>query len=408
MWRPPNERLRPCHAAALLTALFGAFALAASAALADGLPECSVPPRPASQFVLPTAAADAGEYFLIVDNELDLPTGTPAPATDVAEAEAFAAMYTACQNSGDLRRISALYTDAMFRASLAARMPVRLPPANPLEALLSVLTDPAARDAAEAATQLANDISAPPTPLSPPITEMEVRNVRVLPDGRLGAILVQDFRPTEFQIYTRVDGKLLLDQRITLRLIQPQATPELPDAPIALGGEQSECIIEPIGLPEVEATIAALPSEANSTNEFVSIDELPAGSPASPESVNAVVALEQEFAACLNQQDWPRVMALLTGSGMRTLLEGSDRSAAELMRSTPVPLSQDEAEWGMSGMMQIAEVRDVRVLDDGRLGAIVVWDDPESPGAWAETLFHTYERVGDRLLLDEEIVVSQP
>jgi hypothetical protein len=132
------------------------------------------------------------------------------------------------------------------------------------------------------------------------------------------------------------------------------------------------------------------------------------GSPASPEAVNEVVALEQEYVACLNHQDWPRVMALLTGSGMRSLLEGSDRTAEELIYSTPVAPSQDEEEWGMSGMMEVAEVREVRVLDDGRLGAIIVWDDPESPGAWAETLFHIYERVGARLLLDEEIVVSQP
>lgn len=410
MRRTRSKRVYSCRMVALLAALVGAAALEDSAVLADELADCSVPPRPASQFVLPAAAADAGEYFLIVDDESELPAGVPASATDVADVEAFADMYTACQNSGDLRRISALYTNAMFQAYLAARMPVRLPPTNPIESLLSVLSDPASRDAAEAATQLANDVSAPPTPRSPLITTAEVRNVRVLPDGRLGAILIQDSRPTEFQIYARVEGELLLDQQIDLRLSvsgQPEATPGLADASIAMGRQQSACTVDPIGLPEVEATIAALPSPVSSTNEFASIDELPAGAPASPEDVKAVVALENEFVACLNQQDWPRVMALLTGSGMRTLLEGSDRTAAELMRSTPVPLSQDEADWGMSDMMQVAEVRDVRVLDDGRLGAIVVWDDSESPGAWTETLFHMYTRVGDRLLLDEEIVVAQ-
>jgi hypothetical protein len=273
------------------------------------------------------------------------------------------------------------------------------------------LFDPSARDAAEEAAQLAQDVSAPPTPLSPPIAVAEVRDVRVLTDGRWGAILIQDSRPTEFQFYARVDGRLLLDERFDLRLPgieRPEATPEMPGASSAMGSEQSECTVEPIGLPEVEATLAALPPEVNIVDDVASADELPAGSPASQGIVDTVAALEQEFVVCLNQQDWPRVMALLTGSGLRTLIEESDRSAAELHSATPVPPSQDEQEWGRSGMMEVTEVREVRVLDDGRLGAIVVWDDPAFPGAWTETLFHIYERVDNRLLLDEEIVVSLP
>jgi hypothetical protein len=178
--------------------------------------------------------------------------------------------------------------------------------------------------------------------------------------------------------------------------------------PTASAEFSTACTVEPIDLPEVEATIAALPPDVKVVDDFASVDELPAGSPADPDSVDEVVALEQEYVACLNQQDWPRVLALLSESGMRTLLEGSDRSAAELFGATSVPPSEDEADWGRSGIMEIAEVRDVRVLDDGRLGAIVVWADPGSPETWTETLFHIYERVNGRLLLDEEIVVSQP
>jgi hypothetical protein len=82
--------------------------------------------------------------------------------------------------------------------------------------LLGFLLDSTARDRAEAAAYLAQDLAAP-LPLSPPIANAEVRDVRVLPDGRLGAVLVQDLRPTEFQIYARVDGRLLLDERWDFR-----------------------------------------------------------------------------------------------------------------------------------------------------------------------------------------------
>ncbi|MGH2618360.1 MAG: hypothetical protein ACRDJC_24280 [Thermomicrobiales bacterium] len=183
--------------------------LAVQTASAAPLAACTVAPRPASEFVLPTDTGVAGGSLLIVDDEAQLPTGTPATAADVAAAQAFAELYTACQNAGDLRRLAALYTDAMFRGSLAERKSVRLPPENPLEALIAFLFDPAGADAAEEAAQLARDVGAPPTPLSPPIATAEVRDVRVLPDRRLGAVLVQDGQPREFQIYARVDGRIL-------------------------------------------------------------------------------------------------------------------------------------------------------------------------------------------------------
>jgi hypothetical protein len=147
-------------------------------------------------------SANVGRLFCIVEDESELPAGTSATSADVAAAQAFADLYTACQNAGDLGQITALYTEALFQDSLAARIPLRLPSENPLQALLGFLLDSTARDRAEAAAYLAQDLAAP-LPLSPPIANAEVRDVRVLPDGRLGAVLVQDLRPTEFQIYAR-------------------------------------------------------------------------------------------------------------------------------------------------------------------------------------------------------------
>jgi hypothetical protein len=219
MKTPQLPRLRPWHAFALFAGLIGAASLVVESATAALSTDYIAPPREAAEFVLPTdphAALKVERSRQIVDDETQLPTGTAATAADVVAAQAFAELYTACQNAGDLRRITALYTDAMFKDSLAPRMYVRLPPENPLQALLSFLFDPTERDMAEVAAYLAQDLAAP-RPLSPPIADAEVRDVRVLPDGRLGAVLVQDSRPAEFQIYARVDGRLLLDERMDFR-----------------------------------------------------------------------------------------------------------------------------------------------------------------------------------------------
>ena len=171
--------------------------------------------RLAPEFVVPSDPALAGRSLLIVDDRDQLPAGTPATAEEASAAQAFAEPYTACQNTGALRRLlTGLYTDAMFQSARANRLPLPFQPQNPLEALYALLFDPNGKDAAEAQAQLAQDILAPPTPLSPPIAAAEVRDVRVLPDGRVGAILVQDSRPTEFQMYARVDGRLRLDERM--------------------------------------------------------------------------------------------------------------------------------------------------------------------------------------------------
>lgn len=179
--------------------------------------ECIVTPRPASEFVVPTDPAPAGRSMRIIEDWDQLPAGTPATAEEASAAQAFAELYTACQNTGDFRLLAALYTDAMLQGDLANLLPLPFQPQNPLEALYALLFDPNGKDAAEASAQLAQDLAAPPTPLSPPIAAAEVRDVRVLPDGRLGAVLMQDSRPTEFQIYVRVDGRLLLDERMDFR-----------------------------------------------------------------------------------------------------------------------------------------------------------------------------------------------
>lgn len=190
---------------------------------------CAVAPRPASEFVLPTDPAVAGGSPLIADDESELPFGTPATPADVAAVQSFADLYTSCQNAGDLRRLAALYTDVWFQDTLATRMSIRVSSGNPLEDLIGFLRGSAAKDRAEEAAWLAQDVASPPTPRSLPIASVAVQGVRMLPDGRLAAILVQDGRPTEFHIYVRGDSRLLLDQRIDLRFSPLKEAEDAPE-----------------------------------------------------------------------------------------------------------------------------------------------------------------------------------
>jgi len=122
---------------------------------------------------------------------------------------------------------------------------------------------------------------------------------------------------------------------------------------------------------------------------------LPAGEPVDAAVVAAVTAVERELLACLRAGDTPRALALLTEeSAARWVAAGS---VGELVLSLPV-----------NATVGLKAVRDARLLPDGRVGAVVEWDLPLAAGFEDQVLFHVFERVGDRWLLDEEIAIVIP
>jgi hypothetical protein len=121
---------------------------------------------------------------------------------------------------------------------------------------------------------------------------------------------------------------------------------------------------------------------------------LPAGSPASSDTVSAITALEQEFADCFNAGELRVLTYLLTGNIQREVLAVfADEGVFGNRFEHPYPIPTDE---------QItSSVRDFRVFPDGRAGAIVEWGKSGLPEH--ETIFHIYEQVNDAWRVSDEI-----
>ena len=127
--------------------------------------------------------------------------------------------------------------------------------------------------------------------------------------------------------------------------------------------------------------------------------DLPRGEPTDPETVAAITAAAREFAGCINAADFPRWLALMTDRALLKVVEPEGVAALFGASGTPFPVELSEPE------IATVRVSDVRVLPDGRVGAVVVWKVRQDPGEKPspEANFHIFQRVGDHWLLDEEI-----
>ena len=122
-------------------------------------------------------------------------------------------------------------------------------------------------------------------------------------------------------------------------------------------------------------------------------DDLPKGEPADSETVAAILALQLEYAACLNAGEFARAAALFTPGERRNFLILVEDPAFSEFFASPVPLPEE---------MRIPSVavRGVRVFPDGRVGALVDWGP--------ETNFRIHERVGGQWRLGREIFIYGP
>lgn len=166
--------------------------------------------------------------------------------------------------------------------------------------------------------------------------------------------------------------------------IAQEATP----GPFPVAPDPSECRVAPRG-PVIVLTSEGTPEPWPTVGSEV---DLPVGQPASVTDIADVTAVEREIIACGNAADLPRAYALVTeDSAKQMVMAGAVGLLGSVDFSSPIML---------------LDVRDVRVLPDGRLGAIVVWQLPILDTTEIETLIHAYEHVDGQWRIDEEITVG--
>lgn len=165
------------------------------------------------------------------------------------------------------------------------------------------------------------------------------------------------------------------------------------------------CTVQPRTEEEVAALVATATAtpESNDGSDFdewvSSPADLPQGDPADQATVDAVTAAAREFAGCSNTGDVPRRLALMTDHLLAEVVESSGVDALFAATGTPSPGDNPGPE------IVTVRVSDARVLPDGRVGAVVVWQvqQPQDEQPLPEANFHIFQRVGNHWLLDEEI-----
>jgi hypothetical protein len=143
--------------------------------------------------------------------------------------------------------------------------------------------------------------------------------------------------------------------------------------------------------------LAAIVAAASPVPEFRSVRraaDLPQGEPADAETAAAIADAAGEYAACLNAADYPRLLALMTERSVRGVVEQWG-GLTDVLAQTGTP----SADAGGTQVIKRVIVSWVRVLPDGRVGAVVEWKGKNV----GEANFEIFVWDGERWLLDDEI-----
>lgn len=174
-------------------------------------------PEPASLVAaIATPRGDEPGLPEVVQDAATLPQGEPAEAAVAAEVTATVGEFLACLNAGEAIRVYALVSDRFLRT--------RVVPNLPTQDALAALEEGFAVGVAA---------SPVPQPEGARTTLVDVRDVRVLPDGAIGAVVVVENptaeppRDTSFFVLAREGDRLLIDAIVGI-VPDPLATPTNP------------------------------------------------------------------------------------------------------------------------------------------------------------------------------------
>jgi hypothetical protein len=169
-----------------------------------------------------------------------------------------------------------------------------------------------------------------------------------------------------------------------------------------------ECTAESVDVAEfVQGLVAAAgtPAVNDIPLQVASIDDLPAGGPASEEETEGALTTVRELLACVNAGKFGSALSLFTPEGLVALIFGASGLDAATMTAgeieaaisfftpfldAPATPAADDARAGL------VEIKDVRRLPDGRILVASVGDATGTEGE----AFAVLEKVGDRWLID--------
>ena len=144
-------------------------------------------------------------------------------------------------------------------------------------------------------------------------------------------------------------------------------------------------------------SVAAAPAEQASPEATFATTPtpfaMPAGEPEGMATVAEITTLYERLVACLNAGDYLRAYALYSDDYLLRNL--SDEAIARLA-ATPAPVAASQ-------QSSFGGVLDARIMDDGKIGALLTVHNPQSGEV---ILFSIMHREGGRLLIDDERVVE--
>ena len=162
------------------------------------------------------------------------------------------------------------------------------------------------------------------------------------------------------------------------------ATPSVP--------QPADCRIEPRDQAKIDELLGA----GTATVPLPDGLPVPLGTPADAETREEVDALVRELLSCLNAGDAQRAASLFSENGVRAFYgpaAATDAAGEQAPGGTPTPRGEEQ-------QLRLLTITDVSVLDDGRLAAFAVIDDPLVRGPRAQTLLLIFIDEGGQLLID--------
>jgi hypothetical protein len=202
---------------------------------------------------------------------------------------------------------------------------------------------------------------------------------------------------------------LLLASSGSAAVSAQQASPAAGSITLPVAPAPAECTAQPLTVDELLARMGGEPLPATPGSLGAGGTPLPAppfalpeGEPADPDVVAAVTETLVQFFPCRTAGNWLAVFAFYTDDFLQQLREEATITRQDLdyfrRQATPEPIPADQYD-------VLLGLREVRVLPDGRVGALVDQEIKVEEGLEVDYVFFEYQ--GGRWLIDEAVLALE-